>query len=159
MTPHDTKTNGITTETRRTRRAAEEARKDGLTRDILSAAIEVHRLLGPGLLECAYEEALARELTLRSIPFERQKFVPITYKGTLLESRLCIDLVVAKRVVVELKSVETLLPVHDAQLITYLRLTGCPVGLLVNFNVKVLRDGVRRKVNSLRPSASSAPLR
>jgi GxxExxY protein len=117
-----------------------------LTHSIIGAAIEVHRQLGPGLLESAYEECLAQELTLRSIPFERQKPVPVVYKGLKLECGYRVDLLVDGRVVVELKAVEALAPIHDAILLTYLRLSGCKIGLLINSHVAVLKDGIRRRV-------------
>jgi GxxExxY protein len=117
-----------------------------LTHTIIGAAIEVHRTLGPGLLESAYEECLAHELTLQHVPFERQKPVPVVYKGMKLECGYRIDLLVDGRVVVELKAVEVLAPVHDAILLTYLRLSGCKIGLLINFHVAVLKDGIRRRV-------------
>lgn len=117
-----------------------------LTHEIIGASMEVHRALGPGLLESAYEECLCRELTLRGIPFERQKGVPLEYKGVKLGRGYTVDLVVANKVAVELKSVPVLAPVFEAQLITYLRLGRWTVGLLINFNVPVLKDGIRRKV-------------
>jgi GxxExxY protein len=119
---------------------------DELSREIIGAAIEVHRHLGPGLLESAYEACLCRELTLRGIPFERQLALPIEYKGALLESAYRIDLLVGG-VIVELKAVEKIEPVHHAQLLTYLRLTDRWLGLLINFHVEVLRDGIKRLVN------------
>lgn len=120
-----------------------------VTRVIVGAAIDVHRALGPGLLETAYEECLCHELELRRIPFERQRALPVSYKGVRLECGYRLDLVVADLVVVELKAVDVLLPVHEAQLITYLRLGGWKVGLLINFNVPVLRQGIRRRVLGL----------
>ena len=117
-----------------------------LTSEIIAAAIEVHRTLGPGLLESAYEECLCRELTLQQIPFERQRPLPVKYKGLQLDCGYRLDLLVANTVVVEIKAVESLLPIHEAQLLTYLKLTGCKVGLLVNFNVPVLKQGIRRRV-------------
>ncbi|MGH9778219.1 MAG: GxxExxY protein [Candidatus Acidiferrales bacterium] len=117
-----------------------------LTRGIIGAAIEVHRTLGPGLLESAYQECLARELTLRGLPFEREKAVPVVYKDVRLECGYRVDLLVAGRVVVELKSVEALAPIHDAIVLTYLRLSGCKIGLLINFNVVALKDGIKRLV-------------
>lgn len=117
-----------------------------ITHAIIGAAIEVHRQLGPGLLESAYLECLSRELILRGIPFEREKPLPLEYKGVHLECGYRLDLVVADRVVVEIKSVEALAPVHDAQLLTYLRLGGWRVGLLVNFNVAILKNGIHRKI-------------
>ena len=117
-----------------------------LTRSIIGAAIEVHKLLGPGLLESAYEECLCHELAIRRIHFEKQKPIPLVYKGTKLECGFRLDLLVEGRVVVELKSVDGLGPIHEAIILTYLRLSGHEVGLLINFNVPVLKDGVRRFV-------------
>ena len=117
-----------------------------LTELIIGAAIEVHRALGPGLLESAYEECLCRELSLRGISFQRQLPLPVVYKGLTLECGCRIDLLVDGIVVVEIKSVEKLGPIHDAQLLSYLKLGGWKVGLLINFNVPVLKDGIRRKV-------------
>ena len=120
-----------------------------LTRAVIGAAIEVHRSLGPGLLESAYEECLCRELELRGIAFERQKPLPLEYKGLKLECGYRVDLVIDGTVVVEIKSVEALLPIHEAQLLTYMKLGGWKVGLLINFNVPVLRQGIRRLVLGL----------
>lgn len=117
-----------------------------VTRQIIGAAIEVHKLLGPGLLESAYEECLCHELALRRIRFEKQKPVPLVYKAVKLDCGFRLDLLVEGRVVVELKSVDGLGPIHEAIILTYLRLSGHPVGLLINFNVPVLKDGVRRFV-------------
>jgi GxxExxY protein len=134
-----------------------------ITRAIIGAAIEVHKLLGPGLLESSYEECLCHELALRQIPFERQQPLPLEYKGIHLDCGYRLDLLVAGLVVVEVKAVEEILPVHEMQLVTYLRLGGWKVGLLINFNVPVLRQGIRRRVlnfdEPLRSSATSAPLR
>jgi GxxExxY protein len=121
-------------------------REAELTRQILGAAIEVHRLLGPGLLESAYEECLAREFSLRGIPFARQRAIPIVYKDIKLECGYRADFLVAGKIVVELKSVEALAPVHAAVVLTYLRLSGCHVGLLINFYVPLLKDGIKRFV-------------
>ena len=121
-------------------------RESQLTEQIIGAAIEVHRLLGPGLLESAYEECLAREFKLRQIPFERQQPIPVVYKDLKLECGYRVDFLVAGKVVVELKSVEALAPVHDAIVLTYLRLSGCKVGLLINFYVPLLKDGIKRFV-------------
>ena len=115
-----------------------------LTHDIIGAAIEVHKLLGPGLLESAYEECLAREFVLRGITFERQKAAPVVYKDVKLECGYRMDFLVEGRIVVELKAVEALAPVHEAIVLTYLRISGCKLGLLINFNVPVLKEGVRR---------------
>jgi GxxExxY protein len=117
-----------------------------LTHKIIGAAIEVHRTLGPGLLESAYEECLARELVLQGVKFERQKPVPVVYKDVKLECGYRLDFLVESKVVVELKAVESIAPVHEAILLTYLRLSGCRLGLLINFNVVTLKEGVRRLV-------------
>jgi GxxExxY protein len=117
-----------------------------LTEEIIGAAIEVHKALGPGLLESAYAACLRRELELRRIPFEAERPLPVEYKGKQVDCGYRLDLLVDRRVVVELKAVEELDPVHEAQLLTYLRLTGARVGLLINFNVPLLTDGVRRRV-------------
>ena len=118
-----------------------------ITHKILSAAIEVHRTLGPGLLESIYLYCLHLELASHGLRFVAQRSVPIIYKGTPLEAAYRIDLIVEDLVVVEVKSVAGLAPVHEAQLLTYLQLTGCPAGLLINFNVPRLMDGVRRLIN------------
>jgi GxxExxY protein len=115
-----------------------------LTHGIIGAAIEVHRCLGPGLLESCYEECQARELQVRSISFEKQKALPVVYKDVKLECGYRIDLLVDGRIVVELKAIETIAPVHEAIVLTYLRLSGCRIGLLINSNVAVLKDGIRR---------------
>lgn len=117
------------------------------TRNILNAAIEVHRTIGPGLLESAYVECLEFELARRNLRFERQRIVPILYKGKRLATTYRSDSVVESLVVVEVKSVAATLPIHEAQVITYLKLTGHPVGLLINFNVSRLMDGVTRLLN------------
>ncbi|MHB1134850.1 MAG: GxxExxY protein [Chloroflexota bacterium] len=117
-----------------------------LTEQVIGAAIEVHRHLGPGLLEAVYQACLARELTLRQVPFEQEVPLPVEYKGVRLDCGYRLDFVVGGTVVVELKAVDELRPVHEAQLMTYLKVTGCRVGLLVNFNVSALKQGLRRKV-------------
>ncbi|HEX8649636.1 MAG TPA: GxxExxY protein [Pyrinomonadaceae bacterium] len=117
-----------------------------ITGAVIGAAMEVHHVLGPGLLESAYQECLSRELTVRGIPFEREYPLPLEYKGIRLQCGYRLDLLVACAVVVEVKSVETLAPVHDAQLLTYLRLGGWRIGLLINFNVPVLKEGIRREI-------------
>src|SRR5215212_442847 len=117
-----------------------------LTYETIGAAIEVHRALGPGLLESTYRECLCRELSLRGIAFRKECGLPLRYKGVGLDCGYRVDLLVADLVVVEIKAVETLAPVHDAQLLTYLRVGGWNVGLLINFNVVVLRDGIHRRV-------------
>ena len=117
-----------------------------LTSKIIAAAIEVHRALGPGLLESAYLACLVRELVLRGIPFAQEKPLPVEYKGVRLDCGYRLDLLVNGKVVVELKAVDALHPVHEAQLLTYLKLSGCRVGLLINFNVPVLKEGIKRMV-------------
>ena len=117
-----------------------------ITERVIGAAIEVHRHLGPGLLESAYEECLYRELALRNIPFDRQFALPINYKGLQLDCSYRVDLLVENMLVVELISVELLLPIHEAQVLTYIRLGGWKVGLLLNFNVPVLKRGIKRLV-------------
>jgi len=119
----------------------------GVSRAVVGAAIEVHRHLGPGLLESVYEAALCRELWLRGLRVERQVPVRVSYKGVELGSQIRLDLLINSVVVVEVKSVERLAPVHRAQLLTYLKLTGYPVGLLFNFNVELLKNGMRRILN------------
>jgi GxxExxY protein len=117
-----------------------------LTEKIIGAAIEVHRSLGPGLLESIYEECMAIELHLRGIEFVRQKALPIEYKGRRVAADLKIDLLIENQVVVELKAIECLLPVHAAQLLTYMKLSNLPLGLLINFHVPLLKDGIKRMV-------------
>jgi GxxExxY protein len=117
-----------------------------LTHAIIGAAIEVHRSLGPGLLEAVYEECLARELTLRNIPFARQKPIPLVYKDLKLECGYRLDLLVAGRVIVEIKAIECIAPIHETVMLTYLRLAEIPLGLILNFHVPILKDGIRRFV-------------
>jgi GxxExxY protein len=119
---------------------------DPLTEKIIGAAIDVHRVLGPGLLESVYEECLCHELHLREIAFARQQPLPVVYKGVHLDCGYRLDVVVEGRVVVELKTVDHILPIHEAQLLTYLRLAGIRTGLILNFNVPVLRQGIKRMV-------------
>lgn len=118
-----------------------------VSRAVIGAAIEVHKTLGPGLLEAAYEECLCRELTLQEIRFTRQHPLPISYKGLGLECGYRLDLLVEDCAVVEIKALDSLRPVHMAQVLTYLRLGRWPIGLLINFNVPVLRNGIKRIVN------------
>jgi GxxExxY protein len=118
-----------------------------LTGEVIGAAIEVHKRLGPGLLESAYEECLCRELELRGIHYERQKELPIEYKGVKLDCGYRLDIVVEESLILELKACEQLEPIHEAQLLTYLKMTGIEVGLLINFNIPILKDGIRRLVN------------
>lgn len=117
-----------------------------LTDKIIGAAIEVHKVLGPGLLESSYQVCLEHESTLRKLPFEHKVKLPVNYKGIELDAGYEIDIAYDKRVIVELKAVERVIPVHEAQLLTYMRLTGTRVGLLINFNVPVLKDGIYRRV-------------
>ena len=117
-----------------------------LTETIIGAAIEVHRILGPGLLESAYEECLGQELLLRNVAHKRQVSLPVVYKGIMLDCGYRIDLIVEDQVIVELKTVEKLLPIHEAQVLTYLRLAEKKVGLLLNFHAEVLRKGLKRMV-------------
>ena len=118
-----------------------------LSHQIIGAAIEVHRLIGPGLLESVYESALCKELRLKGLRVDRQVSVPVNYKGEILDCHVKLDLLVGGTVIVEVKAVEGLLYVHKAQLLTYLRLQNLWLGLLINFNVEVLRNGVRRVMN------------
>lgn len=120
-----------------------------ISKKIIGAAIEVHRILGPGLLESVYEDALCHELHLREIRYERQKSVPIPYKGIKLETDLRLDLLVEDKVVVDLKAKVKLSPIDKPQLLTYLRLCEKKLGLILNFHVTVLRDGIHRVVNNL----------
>lgn len=146
--------------------------QESLTEQIIAAAIEVHRELGPGALESSYENCLAWELQLRGMKHERQVPLPVIYKGHRLDCGYRMDLVVERRVIVEIKAIERLLPIHTAQLMSYLRHGGFPVGLLINFNVARLIDGLVRRANTRPatppptpsdpprlPSATSAPPR
>jgi GxxExxY protein len=117
---------------------------NNLTGKVIGAAIEVHKALGPGLLESTYEECLCVELELRKIPYERQRELPIQYKGVTLDCGYRLDILVANSLILELKACEKLEPIHEAQLLTYLRLTGIKWGLLINFNVPVLKEGIKR---------------
>jgi GxxExxY protein len=128
---------------------------NGLSGAIIGAAIEVHRQLGPGMLESAYEACLEFELTARGHSVERQKALPVTYKGSALDCLFRLDMVVDGKVLVELKSVESLLPVHRAQTLSYLRLSGLPLALLINFYGPTLKEGVRR-FRSFPPTSSSS---
>lgn len=118
-----------------------------LTGLVIGATIEVHKALGPGLLESVYEECLCHELKLRNINFERQKSLPVQYKGVMLDCGYRLDIVVEKSVILELKACDQLEPIHKAQLLTYLKLSNMRVGLLLNFHVKVMKDGILRVVN------------
>lgn len=134
----------LTTESQRHREQLGE--NDPRTEPIIGAAIEVHRLLGPGLLESAYEECLCHELHLRGLVFERQVDLPVSYKGLKLDCGYKMDLVIDQQVVLELKCVEKILAVHEAQLLTYMKLSGKRLGLLINFNVPLLKQGIVRRV-------------
>lgn len=123
--------------------------ENALSKEIIGAAIEVHRHLGPGLLESAYEQCLAHEFHSRGIPFEQQKAVPVAYKGVRLDCGFRVDFLVGGLVVVELKAVDELDDVHSAQVLTYLKLMGCKLGLLLNFNERRLGDGIKRLVLNL----------
>jgi len=146
-------TNELRKETNITAEIAEHAEDMGgkervneITEQVIGAAIQVHRTLGPGLLESAYEACLAFELTKRGLRVEQQKPLPIVYDEVRIDCGYRLDLVVEGQVIVELKSVEKLLPIHEAQLLSYLKLSGCPVVLLINFNVPLLKNGIRRMV-------------
>jgi GxxExxY protein len=117
-----------------------------LTHEIIGSAMTVHRELGPGLLEAVYEECLCYELSTRNISFERQKPIPVVYKGAKLDCGYRADIVVLGRIIVEIKAIASIAPVHDAVMLTYLRLSGCKIGLLLNFYNPVLKDGVKRYV-------------
>ncbi|HEV3276626.1 MAG TPA: GxxExxY protein [Terriglobia bacterium] len=125
----------------------ERERLNSLTEAIIGRAIQVHRVLGPGLLESAYEARLVYELAKLGFGVEVQKALPLVYEQVKLECGYRIDLLVERCVVIEVKSVDSLAPIHEAQLISYLKLSGCKIGLLVNFNVRALKDGIRRFIN------------
>jgi GxxExxY protein len=117
-----------------------------LTHEIIGAAIAVHKELGPGLLEAVYEECLCHELGIRGLPFERQKPIPVVYRETKLDCGYRADIIVCGRIIVEIKAVAAVAPIHEAIMLTYLRLSGCKIGLLINFHSAVLKDGVKRYV-------------
>jgi GxxExxY protein len=118
-----------------------------LSNEIIGYAIEVHRILGPGLLESAYEECLCHELDLANIRYTRQEPLPVTYKGKKLDCGYRLDVVVEKSIILELKAVDAVLLIHEAQLLTYLKLSGISLGLLMNFNINIIKNGIRRIVN------------
>jgi len=120
--------------------------RDPLTAQVIGAAIEVHRIMGPGLLESVYQACMVQELTLRGLAFKPQEPIPLVYNGVVLGEELKMDLFFPSLLVVELKAVEKLLPIHEAQLLTYLRLSKTRVGLLLNFNVTVMKQGIKRLV-------------
>ena len=120
---------------------------NNISKHIINAAIEVHKELGAGLLESVYEYCLLDELKHRGLRAERQVQLPVCYKGNKLDKEFFIDILVEDKIVLELKSVEAILPIHEFQLLTYLKLSGKKIGLLINFNVPLLKDGIRRKIN------------
>lgn len=121
---------------------------NNLTQQIIGLAMRVHTRLGPGLLESAYERCLCHELDQNALPYERQVDLPLNYDGVLLDCAYRADLIVNDAVILELKSLEHILPLHEAQLLTYLRLSRCRIGLLLNFNVLSLKDGIRRRIRA-----------
>lgn len=135
------------TETQRMIKGDELNRLNQLSKDFIAAAIEVHRELGPGLLESVYEDCLCEELTIRGIRFQSQVEIPLVYKGRNTGKTFRIDMLIEDTLIVELKAVEELRSVHEVQLLTYMKLAQKPIGLLINFNVPILRDGIKRKIN------------
>ena len=133
----------------------EKERLNRITDSIIGAAIEVHRALGPGLLESAYEACLAFELVQHGLKVEQQKPLPVVYREVKLDCGYRLDLLIEGKVIVEIKVVDRLAPIHEAQLLSYLKLSGCKVGLLINFNVKILKHGFRRLVNDFPDSPRS----
>jgi GxxExxY protein len=123
---------------------------NSITESIISAAIAVHRELGPGLLESAYESCLVYELLQQGLTVDRQKALPVTYRGVKIDCGYRIDLLVEDSVIVELKAVESIEPIHEAQLLSYLKLSGYQIGLLINFNVRMLKQGIKRLVNNFK---------
>ena len=140
------------------RRDAETQSFREITEQVIGACIEIHRHLGPGLLESAYEECLCHELSVLGIHFERQKPLPVKYKTVNLACGYRLDLVIEHKIILELKAVESLLAIHEAQLLTYLKLSGLTLGLLINFNVPVLKNGIRRIANNFIDSSASPRL-
>jgi GxxExxY protein len=135
---------------RRDRRGRRDSKAfDELTETIIAAAIDVHRALGPGLLESTYEMCLCRELSIRGVGFERQVAIPVRYKAVKLDCGYRADLVVEHSVLIEIKAIDSLLSIHEAQLLSYLKLGGWKIGLLINFNVELLKHGIRRRVLNL----------
>jgi GxxExxY protein len=119
-----------------------------LSHIIIGLSIEVHKHLGPGLLESVYEECLCHELVINKLDFERQKAIPVIYKGISLDCAYRLDLLVEKSVIIELKSVNEIIPIHEAQLLTYLKLMNLKLGMIINFNVPLLKNGIKRIVNN-----------
>jgi GxxExxY protein len=140
------------------RGGAETLRENQLTEKIIGCAIEVHKALGPGLLESAYEECFCYELAQNGFSINRQVPLPVVYKGIKLDCGYRIDVLVNDLIIIELKTVEKLLPIHDAQLLTYLKLYKRPLGLLMNFNVPALKDGIKRLVNQFQELSASPRL-
>jgi GxxExxY protein len=141
------------------RRGAETQRENQITETVIGCAIEIHRTLGPGLLESAYEECLCYELNEARLSFRRQVLLPLNYKAVRLDCGYIMDVVVEDLIVIELKTVERILPIHEAQLITYLKLSGHSVGLLMNFNVALMKSGIRRLVNMFHEISAPPRLR
>ena len=133
------------------RRDAEgaEVEENEVSQKIIGACIEVHRVLGPGLLESVYQNCLAKELSSMKVSFQKEVPKPVDYKGTLMDCGFRLDFIVEDKVIVELKAVEKIHPVHKVQVLTYLKITGCKLGLLINFNTPVLKDGIERIVLNL----------
>ncbi len=121
-----------------------------ISQAIIASAIEVHKTLGPGLLESVYQNCLFLEFKERGIQFKAQAIVPLTYKGTVIQKDYIIDFLIEDQIVLELKALETVLPIHEAQLLTYIKLADKPLGLLINFNVSKLTDGITRRVNNFK---------
>ncbi|MBI2469779.1 MAG: GxxExxY protein [Planctomycetes bacterium] len=137
-----------------------EKKLNKITETIIGVAIDVHRALGPGLLESAYEACMVHDLMQADMKVEQQKSLPVVYRGVKLECGYRLDLLIENEVIVEIKSVETLLPIHKAQLMSYLKLADCKLGLLINFNVELLKDGIQRIVNNFPDSLRTLrPLR
>ena len=139
------------------RRDAEAQRKDPISEAVIGFCIQIHRALGPGLLESAYRECLCYELSKAGLKFEREKSLPVRYGEIVLDCGYRLDVVVEQKLIVELKTVEALQPIHDAQLLTYLKLSNISAGLLVNFNVPVLVHGVKRIVNNYQQDTDGLP--
>ena len=137
----------FTAESTETAKMTEKEKLNQITEAVIGAAVDIHRTLGPGLLESAYEACLAFELAEHGLKIEQQKPLPVVYRGVKLDCGYRLDILVEEAVIVEVKSIDRLAPIHKAQLLSYLKLSGCKVGLLINFNVKVLKDGVVRMVN------------
>jgi len=127
----------------------EQYKENPLSREIISAALDVHKGLGPGLLESVYEDCLAHEMSLRGMAFARQQVLPVAYKDLEIEAAFRLDFLVEDLVIVEIKAVDELLPIHKAQLLTYLKMTNKRLGLLINFNMPLLKDGIKRVANDM----------